>query len=432
MLSLMKPNSYSVIRLLAVVLTFGVIVAHQYLPPKILKLYPDPDRLSWIFGPDHQGSPSADWIDREYGHFWCNYAPGDVYSCGWSLNLGPDRITGMDLSDYDGFNVVIHYKGNAPRVRLFVRDFDPTYSDVERFDVTSKVMAAAISTSELNQRTYVRLNELSVAEWWITEFDIPRKYATPTLNNVIAVGFDFNVHSNNEIRVEKIEAVGQWIDKEGLYFFIIAAWMCLVIGEVFWRFYRVHQAARMNAMHLNQLATQYKKLEIEKQEFEALSTTDVLTGVMNRAGVQQFLQKLLESDVSWKQMGVLVFDIDHFKKFNDQFGHDVGDLVLSQVAKIISQNIRQADIFGRWGGEEFVLVCPQIPEERLRELAEKLRAAIERSRFDSQGQSLKVTVSIGATTVDAHESFDAVFKRADTALYKAKAGGRNQVQFERP
>lgn len=431
MLSQMKPNSYSIIRLLAVALTFVVIIAHQYLPPKILKLYPDPERLSWIFGPEHQGSPSADWIDRDYGHFWCNYAPGDVYSCGWSVNLGPDRTTGIDLSEYDGFNVVIHYKGDAPRIRLFVRDFDPAYSDIERFDVTSKVMAAAISTAELNQRTYVRLSELSVAEWWITEFDIPRKYAAPTLNNVIAVGVDFNVHSSNEIRIERIEAVGTWIDREGLYFGIIAAWMCLVIGEVFWRFYRVHQAARANALRLNRLAHEYKKLEIEKQEFEALSTTDVLTGVMNRAGVQQFLQKLLESDVSWKQMGVLVFDIDHFKKFNDQFGHDVGDLVLNKVAKIISQNIRLTDIFGRWGGEEFVLICPQIPEARLKELAEKLRASVEEHVFEVQGQPLSVTVSVGATIVDAHETFEAVFKRADTALYKAKNSGRNQVRFKR-
>lgn len=428
----MKPNSYSILRLSAVLLTFFVIAAHQYLPPKILTLHPNPERWSWIFGPEHQGSPSADWIDREYGHFWCNYKPGDVYSCGWSVNLGPERTEGMDLSNYDGFNVVIHYKGDAPRVRLFVRDLDPTYSDIERFDVTSKVMATAISTSELNQLTYVSLKELSVAEWWITEFDIPRKYSAPTLGNVIAVGIDFNVHSSNEVRVERIEAVGQWIDKETLYFTIIAAWMCLVIGEVLWRFYRVHQAARTNAMRLTQLATKYKKLEIEKQEFEALSTTDVLTGVMNRAGVQQFLQKLLESDVSWNQMGILVFDIDHFKKFNDQYGHDVGDLVLHKVAKIISQNIRQTDIFGRWGGEEFVLVCPQIPEERLKELAEKLRTCIEQATLEAQGQSLRVTVSIGATNVEAHESFEAVFKRADTALYKAKNNGRNQVQFERP
>jgi diguanylate cyclase (GGDEF)-like protein len=428
----MKPNSYSILRLLAVLLTVGVIAAHQYLPPKVLKLYPDPERLSFIFGPEHQGAPSADWIDRDNGHYWCNYAPGDIFSCGWSVNLGLDRITGIDLSDYDGFNVLIHYKGNSPRLRFFLRNFDPAYSDVETFDISSKVMATTISTSDLNELTYIPLNEFSVAEWWITQFDIPRQYSGPSANNVIVFGVDFNVHSTNEVRIERIEAVGSWIKKESLYFLIIAAWMSLVIGEVIWRFYLVHQKARADAQRLNRLSSEYKKLEIEKQEFEALSTTDVLTGVMNRAGVQQFLQKLFESNVNWRHMGVLIFDIDHFKKFNDQYGHDVGDLVLNQVAKVISQNIRQTDIFGRWGGEEFILICPQIPEERLRSLADKLRESIEQHVFDAQGQPLRVTVSVGATTVDAKESFETVFKRADIALYKAKNNGRNQVQFEQP
>lgn len=428
----MKPNSYSLFRLVAVFLTFCVIAAHKYIPPKVLKLYPDPERLTWIFGPEHDGKPSADWIDRDNGHFWCNYAPGDVYSCGWSLNLGVDRSTGIDLSEYDGLNVVVQYKGDAPRVRVFVRDFDPRYSDINRPDVTSKVMATAIGIGDLNQLTYVKLSELSVAEWWITEFDISREHSAPTFNNAIAFGVDFNVHSSNEVRIQRVEAVGEWIDKESLYFIIIAAWMTLVLGEVLWRYYLVHQKAKADALRLSRLSTEYKKLEIEKQEFEALSTTDVLTGVMNRAGVQQFLQKLLESDVSWSQMGMLVFDIDHFKRFNDQYGHDVGDFVLNQVAKLVSQKIRQTDIFGRWGGEEFILVCPQIPEDRLKELAEKIRSCIERHIFETQDQKLKVTISVGATTIDAHESFDAVFKRADTALYKAKRSGRNQVQFERP
>lgn len=120
--------------------------------------------------------------------------------------------------------------------------------------------------------------------------------------------------------------------------------MALIVLEVLWRFYTVHKQAKADAQQINNLVSEYKKLEVEKQEFEALSTTDVLTGVMNRAGVQQFLQRLFESDFSRNQMGVLLFDIDHFKKVNDQLGHDVGDLVLSKVANIINSNIRHTDI----------------------------------------------------------------------------------------
>src|SRR5690606_30365038 len=130
------------------------------------------------------------------------------------------------------------------------------------------------------------------------------------------------------------------------------------------------------------------------------------------------------------QMGLMVFDIDHFKQINDRFGHDVGDLVLQKFAKIFSHNIRQTDIFGRWGGEEFILICPKIPQARLQDLAEKLRSTIEQQDFEIRGQSLRITVSVGATIVDSKEPFEEVFKRADTALYQAKDQGRNQVQFE--
>ena len=84
----------------------------------------------------------------------------------------------------------------------------------------------------------------------------------------------------------------------------------------------------------------------------------------------------------------------------------------------------------RWGGEEFILICPQIPQARLQDLAEKLRSTIEQQDFEIRGQSLRITVSVGATIVDSKEPFEEVFKRADTALYQAKNQGRNQVRFE--
>jgi diguanylate cyclase (GGDEF)-like protein len=429
---MIRSKYYAALRLLAVLITVGVIAGHQYFPKKILPLHPDPDRLSWIFGPDHQEAVSYDWIDRSINHYWCNYNPGDVFSCGWSLNLGPDRTTGIDLSGYDGFNIVMHYKGNAPRVRLFLRDFDPAYSDIERFDVTSKVMSTTVRTSDLNRPVYVHLSEFNVAEWWITEFDIAGQHSAPSVSNAIAFGADFNVHSANEIRVEKIEAVGEWIKRETLYFGIISIWMILIVLEVFSRFYLIHKQARADAQRISSLMSEHKKLEVEKQEFEALSTTDILTGVMNRAGVQQFLRRLFESGINRNQMGVLLFDIDRFKDINDRFGHDEGDLVLARVARIINDKIRRTDIFGRWGGEEFIVICSQIHEERLIALADKLREAVEQSAFEIQGRPVNVTVSVGATTVNAHEAFETVFKRADKALYKAKNSGRNQVQFERP
>lgn len=429
---IIRPKSYATLRLLAVLITIIIIATHQYLPPKILPLYPDSERLSWIYSPHGEDTEHAYWIDRSINHFRCNYAPGDAYSCGWSLNLGQDRIKGIDLSAYEGLNIVIHYQGNAPRIRLSLRDFDPSFSNIEKYDTTSKVMSTAIRTSDLNKPVYVQLSEFSVAEWWITEFDIARQYSAPSMTNAIALAVDFNVHSNNEIRVERVEAVGQWIKKETLYFSIISFWMILIVFEVLWRFYLIHKQTKADAQRITNLVSEYKKLETEKQQFEALSTTDVLTGVMNRAGVQQFLQRLFESNFSRNQMGVMLFDIDYFKKINDTLGHDAGDMVLSELARIINEQVRHTDIFGRWGGEEFILICSQITEERLTSLADKLREIIEQHSFIIDGEAINVTVSIGATKVNANETFEAVFKRADKALYTAKNSGRNQVQFARP
>src|SRR5690606_36458205 len=149
------------------------------------------------FGPEHQGAPSADWIDRDNGHFWCNYAVGDPYSCGWSINLGPERTSGIKLCEYDGLNILIYHKGDSPRVRAYLRDLDPAYSDIDNYELSSKVMTTSIRASDLGKPAYVRLREFSVAEWWITEFDIAREHSAPSLNNVIVFGIDFNVHGNN-------------------------------------------------------------------------------------------------------------------------------------------------------------------------------------------------------------------------------------------
>lgn len=424
---MMRPGAHITIRFLAVFLTIFFIVAREYLPLRVIQLYPDPNRISWIYGPDRQGGPSTGWIDQDAGHLWCNFDVGDPYACGWSINLGPDRTTGLDLSDVDGFNILMHYSGDSPWLRLYLRDFDPAYSDIDRYDVSSKVMSTAIRTSDLNKPTHVRLSEFSVAEWWITEFNIARENSAPSLENVIVFGFEFIVHSQNEIRIEKIEAVGEWIKKETLYFGIIAAWMTLIIFEMLMRFYVIRKKAIADAARLDLLADECKKLELEKQEFEELSTTDILTGVMNRAGVQQSLPQLFEGEIGGNNVGILLFDIDHFKNVNDRFGHDAGDRVLTGVAKIINQSIRQTDVFGRWGGEEFILLCPNIPPENLKNLAEKIRDSVALHTFSVSDKRVQVTLSVGATTVNVRDGFHTGFKRADDALYKAKNSGRNRV-----
>jgi polar amino acid transport system substrate-binding protein len=156
------------------------------------------------------------------------------------------------------------------------------------------------------------------------------------------------------------------------------------------------------------------------RNYKTISEFDALTRIYNRGTIEKILhKKIKETDGS-----IIFFDIDHFKQVNDTYGHEKGDTVLVRLAEIISKNIRKSDFFGRWGGEEFVIVLPNAPFEAAYKIAEKLRKIIEKS--DLEG--LKVTISAGVTEFKKGENENDVINRVDEALYEAKNNGRNQVK----
>lgn len=129
---------------------------------------------------------------------------------------------------------------------------------------------------------------------------------------------------------------------------------------------------------------------------------------------------------NFKNMSIVLLDIDHFKNINDTYGHQVGDEVLRKVAETIEQGLRDADIAARWGGEEIALVLVGANEEEAGRKAERIRKSIEMLTFENP-QDLKVSVSLGVTEAEANITLDEMVKRADEALYKAKETGRNKV-----
>lgn len=121
---------------------------------------------------------------------------------------------------------------------------------------------------------------------------------------------------------------------------------------------------------------------------------------------------------------MIIFDIDYFKSVNDTFGHLVGDKVLIETAKLISKNLRKADVFGRYGGEEFIIICTETNLNSAYLLAEKLRINIEKHLFDEVGQK---TISLGVSKLNVADTFDSLIKKADSALYNSKNRGRNRT-----
>lgn len=163
------------------------------------------------------------------------------------------------------------------------------------------------------------------------------------------------------------------------------------------------------------------------EQLEILASTDSLTGLFNRRKFTQLLnQELIRYQRYQQKFSILILDIDYFKNVNDTYGHDTGDKVLIEFSDIIENNIRSSDSFGRWGGEEFILLLIESDQKHTEVTAKKLLNAINTHTFDTVG---KITTSIGVSQPLKNDTNESIIKRADNALYNAKDNGRDRIEF---
>ncbi len=170
-----------------------------------------------------------------------------------------------------------------------------------------------------------------------------------------------------------------------------------------------------------------RKLQKLNQHLQRMSRTDPLTKVANRHSLTDFFRQEVARKKRYHScFSVIMVDLDHFKRVNDRYGHNVGDQVLVTVAEILSANIRINDVVGRWGGEEFIILCPQSNRNGVLQMAEMLRKKIDTHHFFDVDH---LTASFGVTSYDEKETMESFIKRVDDALYEAKSeGGRNCVK----
>jgi diguanylate cyclase (GGDEF)-like protein len=174
------------------------------------------------------------------------------------------------------------------------------------------------------------------------------------------------------------------------------------------------------------LADRINLLRKEKEELRRISTTDYLTRIDNRRKLEAELERLIPShDDGRRRFSIIIADVDHFKDVNDTYGHQAGDAILSEIAGLLAKSTRSTDHVGRWGGEEFLILCEGASREGALATAEKLRREIESHVFPCVGS---VTCSFGVGAYESGASKEEVFRRADKALYCAKTGGRNRVE----
>lgn len=190
----------------------------------------------------------------------------------------------------------------------------------------------------------------------------------------------------------------------------------------------VYPVIRQGLNEQGKLRRMTQSLSERSQNLEQAATTDVLTGMHNRRYFDNALVEYLKAfrEVG-RPVGMMVLDLDHFKKINDSHGHDVGDLVLRQVAACLMEFTRYHDVVARLGGEEFAVLSPNTTGHQLRTLADRIRVAVSDLRLTSGNVTLQVTVSVGLATWNGEEGGDELFRRADRQLYEAKRQGRNRT-----
>ncbi|MFW6284331.1 MAG: transporter substrate-binding domain-containing protein [Desulfosalsimonas sp.] len=203
-----------------------------------------------------------------------------------------------------------------------------------------------------------------------------------------------------------------------LLFQILGVVAVLMSLFVFWN----RKLARLN----RDLGIAHQALAVKSRELERLSVTDALTGIFNRLKTEDLLMDEIRRIRRTRQpFSVIMLDVDHFKQINDSYGHQTGDQVLKQITGLLHANIRQADSIGRWGGEEFLILCPDTSMEGAVVLAQHLCKSVAGQQFSGAGG---VTCSFGVAEYHPGEGITRLLRRVDRAMYRAKQRGRNRVE----
>jgi two-component system, cell cycle response regulator len=172
-----------------------------------------------------------------------------------------------------------------------------------------------------------------------------------------------------------------------------------------------------------------EKLVSANSTLQFVASHDFLTGAWNRAEIVAFMQReLVRGRRDATPVGIVLADVDHFKQVNDRFGHETGDVILKEITKRFSDNLREYDGIGRYGGEEFLIVIPGCNLPTTMRRANEIREAIESAPVRTSHGELAVTVSMGATVSESSTNVGFLLRHADTALYEAKRNGRNRVE----
>lgn len=435
----MKTKTSNTLYLLAVLITVIVAIAHSFLPPKVYTLIPNENghSVSLFSDQDSGGNSTHKWLSDDQSHWQCDLREGAEFPyCGYTLSLAPadDWTNGVDLSGYDKLELEIAYSGPTEVMRLHIRDYNPLFSNAADYN-SAKFNTAVLRRSDLNMPLVLDVEDLDPADWWLDMYDIKRELSHPSFDNTTSLTLDFPTpvsHGTHIVNVKKLQFSGRWVSVENWYLSILAFWMVIIGASTMQRIIYLNKREQRREKRIRELIQDNLDLRSDADKYKLLSTTDSLTGLYNRLGFNLVIDHAFKHRTDTDKLSIILIDVDHFKRINDRRGHQIGDEVLVQLAEVIGHNIREQDSLARWGGEEFILFCPQTNEKNAYILAEKIRDIVSRKPFGPKDTPVTLTASFGIGTADADENFESLFWRVDQALYTAKDQGRNRTILAEP
>lgn len=425
---------HKIIFLSVVVTVFLVQLYWAYGDVNVYKIHPN--RFNFFATNDQvQGGVSTSTLTQSEGSYLleCQLIKTDAYQwpyCGVSIHLGKSIEKGIDLDDYHTLKLNVDFtrpdSPNEPGMRVYLRNFNPAYSSADN-QYSLKYNGLEYTPGAETGEVEIPLANLQVMTWWLADNNISIQYSAPEFSNIslleLATGSGEN-EGRYAMKIHSIEFVGNYIDGEHLMLGLLVFWVSLALVYSMVEIKRTRQVisqAQFRQVHLRRLN---RELQEQNIHFAELANRDALTGAMNRHSIREWLDSHFESEVdTHRPLTVLYLDIDHFKQVNDHYGHKMGDDILREFTMVVLSILSSEQRLVRWGGEEFVIFCPDLDLEQTIALAERIRHRME-SHIWVHGDPL--TISIGVAARD-DERINEMLTRADDALYLAKRRGRNQV-----
>ncbi len=408
-----RINNFLVVLLILLTLLI-IVLQYSGLERHLIVDLDNSDRITARDDRTVNGSSISSYIKTTKGlEFTCQIIIGNFSRPYCELVIDVKSITeqnitkGVDLSNYDQIGVWLkHNHPQQPGTRIELHNFNSEYS-TEGITNSLKYNTVEFKEKYVPYPTWIKLQNFSVPSWWNNKHNLSLNNGGTEFSNIYSMAITTGTlvqEGSFKVTLERIKFKGKYFKTETLLSFLIAIWS-LAIGYFIRRFSNTNH-------NLDEVLEQQK-------EWQFKATSDVLTGALNRAGLRKCFDKLTPSDLH--ELSILFLDLDHFNQINETYGHDFGNEILKMFVKEINSACRSSDVLARWGGEEFLLICPETSINQAMDVAEKVRKTIEKSMWPKK---IKLTCSIGVAQM-YDEDLNSFIERADKALYTAKSNGRN-------